>query len=525
MNISTGQDESSNPLNIGDGEDDWYIDYDVTLPVATPYYSFLNVKSVPIVDNYPIPSPITSNWSKLLSGNWITTQSAFKQVEPNTGPSGYVQFVYEFNVCATGDFLIEGYLHADNSAYLYLNNQLIISANNSSITYNLNHLANLNPGLHTLKVRLKNKSLCANKFAFNLNGDIKAKNGGSITNVNCLPQKTSIFGRIYSDDNNNNLIDNNDNFIPLSYLNNVFSNVRLIQAGSSSFISSKVNEFGYYNFVNIPVQNYSLNENEIIFPNNSFFPIVPLTGNYNIPISNDKVTKLDFLNSWTGCGNEWRKKELYRKDNLGNYTKILDIDCFSTFAYKLEEGTTYKFKYNYKCLMNSVAGFSHYSNTSSNFLPSSSVFGDYELEFTPTSTNIGINHLAIQWECSNSSCEYCEVWFEVVEEGFYENPWEGESGLRLKSDNKLNNDTLSNIVIFPNPTNSENLTFIYQSSKTGNLNYTLINTQGKPLLNEMIEKNQYTLKKVLKLENIPKGLYFLIIEHENTTKIEKIVLY
>ena len=519
LDYSTGIDNNGIQIPIGSADDDWIVDSDPTHPSNFPI-NYSTINAISFCETYPTPSTIPPNWNNLTDNNWITTQSAFQQnSEPQTPPDGTsIHFKYEFEVCAAGNFNFSGFFHADRRGIVYLDNfngtSVITNIQSNIISYNRNFY--LDTGKHYLYILLTNKSGYANELSTNLDGRITSLDVGSLKKKECFEQKTSLFGKIFSDDDNNSSFSSGDgNAGPYLLTNSI---VKINQIGGPYSATSQVNNFGYYNFIDIPYGNYEIDITDCLSPTTPHFaPVISTNGKKQISLFSSFLPhQEDFLVKYIddNCAG-WRIHDIYEKPHTGPLIFIETINCGGSLENALEEGKTYVFRFRYLCTDGSVPNYQCNYVYSPSFMGSIFASNLYEIEFKPNSSYSGLNTLSVYGICDGDNCNICTFNFNVIS---------GSSEYITSSINTVSpsNEKLS---LYPNPTDNGITTLNYESSNKSDISIVIFNTVGKIIYNSDFVKNKGLFLKEIDLSGNSPGVYFINIIENNNKITKKIIIH
>jgi len=235
--INTGYSHTlGTPLLFGNGDGQWTVTSDPDPGTTEPRPGIA-------VDLY-------AGWfTAFTKTQWLSSYSS--AVNPINGV-----YMYEFNFCmnSTINPSIKLTCRADDSAYVYLNNNLIYTAlgpqypfsNPNPLTAIITTPSFFQIGNNNIKVKVVNAFGVAS--GFNLTGIVK---GGAFLNPICCNPNGKIQGSIWNDVNLDGIKDVNEL---------LFSDWQVTLTNKQSGVSytALTDQLGFYNFTNIPSGDYSI---------------------------------------------------------------------------------------------------------------------------------------------------------------------------------------------------------------------------------------------------------------------------
>lgn len=90
----------------------------------------------------------------------------------------------------------------------------------------------------------------------------------------------------------------------------------------------------------------------------------------------------------------------------------------------------------------------------------------------------------------------------------------------IVTDIEENIDTPVKVTVYPNPA-SENINISFEEPLDGEVKLMMINSQGKPVKTDVIEAQ--TVEKILNLQDLPSGIYYLKLTKGKLVNVYKVV--
>ena len=326
LNFATGVNGGGGLLNPGDFDGNWLITN------APPSANLGPLPAIPLVIaryggatgwGYQSPADLPTLQA---NGNWISPFPSSSYSTNNPVPNPPFTFTFTFCTCQDDDFNFDGLLNSDDIATVDVDGTTLVSSTNWQNIFPFNQNVFLPAGVHTINIHLRNTGGTA--MGVNVSGVISSLSGASIiANQSCCNNTGAVNGIKYSDVNNNGVIDGADT---------VIENWTFTLNGTGGGFAAPTNQYGAFNFANIPPGTYTLAEP----PVPGWTPVTPSGGSTTVTVTAGNVTTVNFLNrqgptETRGCCDEIENDNLvvngsFEAGNTG----------FSTGAYTYQSSIT-----------------------------------------------------------------------------------------------------------------------------------------------------------------------------------------